>query len=171
MNIMKSQAISPMLVDNTTSLEMDARLAVGPNNLYNIQSSIPFDKLRRAKGSGGLMFPYLVPFRSMENQENGIRRFLSEGYLLGDVGEVCRFMARYPEEVEKYNSVFALDEGSRWEDESSRWRDKNPFTYVAYASIEDGKRCLRRFRFDRILGPEDCALVFRSRSLVFYAPI
>lgn len=153
-----------MSVDTALSLEEQARLAVGKDNLYNIQPSIPFTQLRRAMWSGGVMFPHLLSFQPGETLCKAALRFVAEGYLLGDIGENSRFMAKYPKEVEKYGAVFALDEGSRWEDERTQWKGGDAFTYVTYTNVE-GMACrICRHRFDRLVSPRDRALVFKSRT-------
>lgn len=167
---MMNAFIFPTLIDNIFSLEEQVRLAVGKDYLYNISQLIPFARLKRARRGIGKMFPRVVPYIAGETSWQAIMRLLDRGYILGDVGELAQVVARYPEEIKKYQAVFSLYEGSCWEDENTRWRnrfggekDVEAFTFVPYFGTEDYVRWFRRFRFDRPLSKNDGIIVFDEK--------
>ena len=157
MSVVRKSQIFPIFVGNALCLEDQARMAVGRRNLYNIGSTIPFNKLGCMKGGSGKMYPKLVPCRPWEIAEKAAKRIGAKWFCrLGGIAELSQFMAQYPEEIEKHSAVFALDE-------NSRWTNSDGDVCVAYACVEGHNRCLIGYRIDHLLAPEDYIIVLQPR--------
>ncbi|TSC84854.1 MAG: hypothetical protein G01um101413_238 [Parcubacteria group bacterium Gr01-1014_13] len=151
----KISQVFPTVLDSTCSLRELARKAVGEENLYNISLDIPFETFNCAGGNSGIMLPRLAPCLCWKGIEKFARDLVAEGYILGNIGELVQFARHYPEEIEKYSAVFALDE-------DSRWLNTDNDICVAYARVRGSRRCFCRYRFDRFLNPEDAVIIFQQ---------
>ena len=157
MSIVRKNQIFPIFVGNALCLEAWARMAVGQRNLYNIGSTIPFNKLKRANRGGGKIYAKLVPCRQWEIAEKAAQRLGAKWFCrLGGIAELSQFMAQYPEEISKHSAVFALNEGSRWPNSDGD-------VCAVYACVEGQNRCLSGYRIDHLLAPEDYIIVLQSR--------
>lgn len=155
---MNTQAVSRLFratINNAVDLRTQVRQALGDNNFFNISPTIPLERLKCAKFDtiATDMYPRLARYLPGETSKNAAERLVAQGYVLGDLGELAQFLAQYPEEVEKFSAVFALDVGSRWLNSEDEW-------CVAFAGVEGAARWLRHFRFDRPLDKNDCVIVF-----------
>ena len=148
----------PIIIGNTLDLKEQMRAAVGERNVYNIFPSIPFAKLKRVRWGGGQVYLKLIPYNRGETPKKAVKRLLAENYLLGDLNALGQFMRQYPKEIKKYDAVFVLDKGSRWNDPAN---DKDRF-WVPYASASGERRCLGRYRFDCPLDGKEAILVFQK---------
>ena len=159
MNTLESLGF-PTVIYNTLSLEELARLAVGEENVYNISMSIPFGLLKHTKGDSMMvvMYPRLVPCPDWVTAKKAARLLMAQGYILGNISELVQFTAQYPQEVAKYSAVLALDE-------DSRWNNSDTDICVPFVTIDGSKRCLRGYRIDHLLSPEDSILVFEKEKV------
>jgi len=101
-------------VNNGVGLISLIKLAVGPNNLSNINSDITPERFKLGEGVRDVKLQVL-PYLDGETSEDCAKRLVSEGHTLENTGELAAFLAQHPEEVERWSWVFALGEASRWE--------------------------------------------------------
>ncbi len=90
------------------------RLAVGPNNMGNINLNIT--QARFPLQGAGIRTVHLrvEPFRNNETGEEAADRLTAAGHILADTGDLAGFMHDHPQEVAKFTWVVALAKSARW---------------------------------------------------------
>lgn len=157
----------PMLFDSVTSVVNQARLAVGENNLYNINSpSVPLEKMHPGYG-GGMMYPILVRSDKWELGGKTALRLLQDGLFLGTTNELLQVMRYYPEQLTRFVTVLALDRDSWWQSTSG---DKF-FPWVAVKAEKKELRGVGRWRARTPILPEDGIIVFKTIAHRFAKPL
>ncbi|MFA7654455.1 MAG: hypothetical protein WCX97_05500 [Candidatus Magasanikbacteria bacterium] len=90
------------------------KLAVGKNNLNNINSDITQERFP-LRGTGIIKANCRVePVSASETKEQAAARLVAAGHILADTGDLAGFQQDHPDEMEKWGWVYVLAETARW---------------------------------------------------------
>ncbi|MDP3244487.1 MAG: hypothetical protein Q8M83_02390 [bacterium] len=126
-------AIFPTTYDQSLGLRKLIEMAVGPDNINNINPDIT-QKRFPLKGTDVRSVKLRVePFLNGETSEQIVKRLAGTVPGFGNTGDLAGFLHDHPEEVEKWGWVVALSE-------DSRWTNPDGLVCVPYASVHGVRR-------------------------------
>lgn len=130
----------PVSYDQSLGLKELIRIAVGKNNLGNINPDITQERFKLAGTGVRKLNLKVVPYLDGETSEQAAVRLVADGHILANTGDLAGFLHDHPKEVEKWMWVLAISEDSRWTFSASDVR-------MPYARVDGASRYFRLFVF------------------------
>jgi len=128
--------------DQSIGLRKLVELAVGEQNVGNINSDITQERFSLARTGARKLNVRVEPYLNGETSEHAAIRLTAAGHVLANIWDLASFLREHLTEAEKWYWVVAISEDSRWTDS-----DGDVFVPCVYVA-----RSYRSFGLRRLCG-------------------
>lgn len=145
-------------IDYSIGLRKMVKRAVDERYLYNINPNITSKNFKLSRSGVWEVDLEIVPcFNDWEPKEKAAKRLALCGCVLENIGELAALAADKPDEVAKYEVIFAMGF-------DSRWMDADKYIRVPGVSAGEKTRHFGLYRFDRPLFA-NCGILVSRRAV------